>query len=283
MLAETWGLWAVVSLPAGVFHPYSGVKTSILFLDKVLAKKTDKVLFVKVQKDGFDLGAQRRPIGKNDLPAASEDLRAWQNGEKRESPLANWVSKAKIAKAGDYNLTGDRYKEVVKVNAKWPMVELGEVIETLAPPKKLQQSDYQSTGRYPIVDQSQREISGWPNDEGAAISAKYPLVVFGDHTCAAKYVERPLIQGADGIKIPQTSKKLHPKYLYFILKYRPIESDGYKRHFSKLKETHIPLSPFDVQRQIVAELDGYQRVIDGARQVIASWKPVVPIDPSWPM
>ncbi len=59
-------LWAVVSLPAGVFNPYAGVKTSILFLDKILAKKTDQVLFVKVENDGFDLGAQRRPIDRND-------------------------------------------------------------------------------------------------------------------------------------------------------------------------------------------------------------------------
>ena len=61
-LIENNFLWAVVSLPAGVFNPYAGVKTSILFLDKSLAKKTDKVLFVKVEKDGFDLGAQRRAL-----------------------------------------------------------------------------------------------------------------------------------------------------------------------------------------------------------------------------
>jgi len=59
---------AVVSLPAGVFNPYSGVKTSILFMDRNLAKRTEEILFVKVQNDGFDLGAQRRPNGKNDLP-----------------------------------------------------------------------------------------------------------------------------------------------------------------------------------------------------------------------
>jgi len=69
-LVENWGLYAVVSLPNGVFQPYSGVKTSILFIDKELAKKTDEILFVKVNNDGFDLGAQRRPIDKNDLPAA---------------------------------------------------------------------------------------------------------------------------------------------------------------------------------------------------------------------
>ena len=67
MLVEDY-LVAVVSLPAGVFQPYSGVKTSILILDKVLAKKTDRIAFFKVENDGFDLGAQRRAIDKNDLP-----------------------------------------------------------------------------------------------------------------------------------------------------------------------------------------------------------------------
>ena len=73
MLVEDF-LVAVVSLPAGVFNPYSGVKTSILILDKVLAKKTDHIAFFKVENDGFDLGAQRREIDKNDLPQVAEEL-----------------------------------------------------------------------------------------------------------------------------------------------------------------------------------------------------------------
>src|SRR5271157_912449 len=63
-------LVAVVSLPAGVFNPYSGVKTSILIIDKSLAKKTDTIAFLKIENDGFGLGAQRREIDKNDLPQA---------------------------------------------------------------------------------------------------------------------------------------------------------------------------------------------------------------------
>ncbi|MCX6162184.1 MAG: N-6 DNA methylase, partial [Ignavibacteriae bacterium] len=63
-------LIAVISLPAGVFNPYSGVKTSILILDRRLSKKTENILFVKIDNDGFDLGAQRREIEKNDLPSA---------------------------------------------------------------------------------------------------------------------------------------------------------------------------------------------------------------------
>ena len=68
-------LWAVVSLPAGVFQPYSGVKTSILFLDKAKAKNIDEIMFVEVKNDGYDLGAQRKPIDKNDLPEALKKLK----------------------------------------------------------------------------------------------------------------------------------------------------------------------------------------------------------------
>jgi type I restriction enzyme M protein len=54
--------YGVVSLPAGIFQPYSGVKTSILLLDKSLAKKSDKILFTKIENDGFALGAQRKEL-----------------------------------------------------------------------------------------------------------------------------------------------------------------------------------------------------------------------------
>src|SRR3989338_6988022 len=71
-------LYAVVSLPAGVFNPYSGVKTSVLFLDKRIAKKTKDVLFVKVESDGYNLGAQRREIKDNDLTEALTILQEYQ-------------------------------------------------------------------------------------------------------------------------------------------------------------------------------------------------------------
>ena len=48
-------LWAVISLPAGVFNPYSGVKTSILLMDKVKAKQSDSILFLTVNNDGYDI------------------------------------------------------------------------------------------------------------------------------------------------------------------------------------------------------------------------------------
>ena len=87
MLVENY-LVAVVSLPAGVFNPYSGVKTSILILDRALAKRTDSIAFFKVESDGFDLGAQRRPIDENDLPAVQKELIEHLNSLRAAEPEA---------------------------------------------------------------------------------------------------------------------------------------------------------------------------------------------------
>ena len=129
-------LYAVVSLPSGIFQPYSGVKTSILFIDRQLAKKTDKVLFVEIQNDGFDLGAQRRPIDKNDLPKALELINQWQNAINiktdfsSDSQMITLVEKSKLSENEEYNLTASRYKvQKDYTNCKWKMVNLGDICE----------------------------------------------------------------------------------------------------------------------------------------------------------
>lgn len=50
-----------------------------------------------------------------------------------------------------------------------------------------------------------------------------------------------------------------------------------------LKSIKIPLPPLDVQMEIVAEIVGYQKVINGARAVLDNYRPHIPIDPAWPM
>jgi type I restriction enzyme M protein len=110
-----------------------------------------------------------------------------------------------------------------------------------------------------------------------------PLVIFGDHTCAVKLVETPFAQGADGIKILQTVDSLDPRFLFHVLRARPLESDGYQRHYSKLREHQIPLPPLEVQKEIVAEVEGYRKVIDGARVVLDNYRAHIPIHPDWPM
>jgi type I restriction enzyme M protein len=129
-------LVAVVSLPAGCFNPYSGVKTSILILDKSLARQSHTLGFFKVENDGFGLGAQRRAIEKNDLPQVQAELAAYlqalRSGASTGSLLAltstaQIVPKEKVAANVDYNLGGERYREAAAVGQHWTSVPLSEV------------------------------------------------------------------------------------------------------------------------------------------------------------
>ncbi len=137
MLVDEY-LVAVVSLPAGVFNPYSGVKTSILILDKSLAKRSNTIGFFKVENDGFGLGAQRREIDKNDLPQVQAEIaeylrrvRAGKSMEDLQSTLGLIVPKEKIGANGDYNLSGERYREIGSTSAFFPRVRLGQACERI--------------------------------------------------------------------------------------------------------------------------------------------------------
>lgn len=103
-------LWAVISLPGGVFNPYSNAETSILFLDKKVAQKTSKILFVNINNDGYSLGNTRNPIKDNDLPSALELLKNYVNGKNINNNQALFVEKEDI-KNNYYILVGDRYKK----------------------------------------------------------------------------------------------------------------------------------------------------------------------------
>lgn len=85
------GLWAVVSLPSNIFQPYSGVKTSILFIDREISRKRKEILLVKIENDGFSLNTNRNPIKENDLPEALEWMALCKNNleEFQKSILEN--------------------------------------------------------------------------------------------------------------------------------------------------------------------------------------------------
>jgi restriction endonuclease S subunit len=52
---------------------------------------------------------------------------------------------------------------------------------------------------------------------------------------------------------------------------------------SILGNYQIPLPPLEIQEKIVAEIDGYQKIMDGARQIVENYKPSIKINPTWPM
>ena len=117
----------------------------------------------------------------------------------------------------------------------WCADTVDDLISTITPPKKIQTSDYLSEGQFPIIDQGQRDIAGWTNDDDSIIDANQPLIVFGDHTCALKLISKPFAQGADGIKIILGGDLVDTNFLYQFFCFQPVVSEQYKRHFSILK------------------------------------------------
>jgi len=313
MLVENY-LWAVVSLPAGVFQPYSGVKTSILFMDKTKAKQNDSILFVKIENDGFGLGAQRRPIDKDDLPNAAEILKT---GDDDNSGIAHWIEKSKIVDSGDWNLSGERY--LIEVNIckdLYPLTSLNEIADPNHPYAigdgdhgQIKSTFYQNSG-IPYLRVGDMDWNGnislknavyiseevhnrnkkshlFPGDiliskTGATIGK---VAIIPDH------IKKSNTTASVG-KLTVNSAITNSKYVAYIMMSEPFQKiiwsvsqksaqPGF--NIKDLKKFLIPLPSLSDQDEIVVEIDGYQKIIDGARQVVENYKPTIKIDPDWEM
>lgn len=270
MLVENH-LAAVISLPAGVFNPYSGVKTSILILDRAVAKASKHVAFFKIENDGFALGAQRKAVKGSQLPQVKAELGAWLQtarvggGEGLESSLGSAVERARLAQGGDYNLSGERYGEKTEKPSTFPLVPFDEVC-TLEYGKSLPQSA-RIDGPYPVMGSN--GVSGFHNE----FLVKGPGIVVGRKGSAGEvtWVNEDFFP-IDTTYFVRLAKEetADLRYVYHVLRALNLpelrggagipglnRTDVYQKH-------RIPLPPIEVQREIVGEIEGYQRVIDAA-------------------
>ena len=323
MLVENY-LVAVISLPAGVFQPYSGVKTSILLLDKALANKTDRITFFKVENDGFDLGAQRREIAENDLPQVREELGEYLRWLRASEPvptdgvaeprvdytttLGLVAEKKKIAAGGEYNLSGERYRERgISTKTKWPMVELRDICainpETVNPVlaypnETIFYVDISSveneTGRF--LGYNEIASSQAPSRARRSLrSGDVLLSTVRPNLKAFTLLEKVQTRAiaSTGFAVLRADRtQVEPAFILASLfsdyavkqMVGMMEKGAYPSiNQSDVMAIKIPLPPLEVQREIVAEIEGYKRVIDGARAVIDNYRPQIVVDPEWPM
>ncbi|MCO5232558.1 MAG: N-6 DNA methylase [Chitinophagales bacterium] len=300
-------LIAVISLPAGVFQPYSGVKTSILILDKKLAKKCQHILFLKIENDGFDLGAQRREIDKNDLPTALAVITNYKLRIANDEPLdempsmATLVEKETVLANKDILLSAERYFETEKVQTEFELVKLGDEryfkIESGGTPSSEKAEywngnihwatlkDLPSSDFITIINDTERKISelGLAKSSAKLLPAK-SVLVSSRATIGRIAINKIPVATNQGFKniIIQDFDKAIPEYIAFVLTERieemnEMSSGSTFKEISKtsFSELEIPLPPLSIQQQIVAEIEGYQKIIDGAKQIVNNYKPVI--------
>ncbi len=304
MLVERY-LVAVVSLPAGVFNPYSGVKTSILILDSALARQANGIAFFKVDNDGYDLGAQRRSIEANDLPSVRaevvEYLRRAQAGESLDNYEPKYgfvVPKSRIAEGGDYNLSGERYREREVRPSRWPMIRLGDVAELVRGVTYNKSDEVEGNGHRVLrannidaascsLDLSDiKHISlevEFQHSKKLKAGDIFICLASGskEHIGKVAYIPQDMEYYFGGFMgaIRVNENRLQSEYLFSLLREKRfnefLRSQIVGANINNLNAKllygyEVPLPPLEVQREVVAEVEGCQRVIDGARSEIAS-------------
>ena len=262
-------------------------------------------------------------IEKNDLPQALEALKEFihmdrQDGQDKyetsckscssmlkvliDSGKANLVPKAKIAANGDYNLSGERYVEGAVAVSAWPFVSVGNVF------KKGDQTVLPESLKGPVtylglenITQNTGKIEGFTATENPAEIKSLKNVFKPRDILYGKLrpnlnkvwlADRKGICSTDIFVIEAIETKADPAlYAYLFrsalfnnavmsqLKGAQLPRIGW----TSFAELQIPLPPLDIQKQIVAEIEGYQKIIDGARAVVDNYRPHIDIDPSWPM
>lgn len=158
---------------------------------------------------------------------------------------------------------------------EWDQIAFGEAItkSKVGKANKIPSADIHLNGRFPVIDQGQSFIAGYTDDEERVVpETQLPLIIFGDHTRAVKYVDFPFVLGADGtVPIKPDEELFDPRFFYYALLDQDIPSRGYNRHFTLLKDKVLPRPPLPDQREIAGVLNrAEEAVMNQDRMVLLS-------------
>ena len=139
---------------------------------------------------------------------------------------------------------------------EWETKPFSAVLNRLnAKSHQIQASEYQETGRFPVVDQGKDFVVGFSDREDKRFRCPDGgVIVFGDHTCIVKFIDFDFLVGADGTQILHGKHGQNTRFHALQLQYRGIETTGYNRHFKILKEREFFVPPLPEQDAIASAL-----------------------------
>jgi type I restriction enzyme M protein len=281
MLVEN-ALVAVVSLPSGCFNPYSEVRTSILFLDKGLARSSNTIGFFLAENDGFRLGRQRTRIDKDDLPHIKTEIQYYFSALRQNHSLdlnrlhhGQIVSKNEIGADGQFNLTHRKYQRTdahsLMADSRVP---LGDLVEFLSFRRRAIARANRKPGPYPyygasgVVDYVDRYLFDEPlvlvGEDGAQWEAGEPT--------AYRITGKCWVNNHVHILRPRRDLILD-QYLEEILNEYDFKPDVVgvtveKLNQERLRNIRIPLPSIERQRRIIRKIESYRSSITEARRLI---------------
>lgn len=153
-----------------------------------------------------------------------------------------------------------------KFSGRWESLNFDEAFQKPSKFTKLKSKEYGEVGSIPVIDQGEKLISGYVDDNTLTYQGELPIIIFGDHTRIIKYIDFDFAVGADGTKILSPKNEFEPKFIFYYLKSLRIPSLGYSRHYSILRSIPIPVVPENEQKRIVAKLDDLFGHLDVLRE-----------------
>ena len=170
-----------------------------------------------------------------------------------------------------YKFVDAGFEKFDEIPEDWKYEEFQDIIKKDNTKKiKIKTLDYENKGKIPIIDQGEDLICGYTDDVTLTYSGKLPVIVFGDHTLAVKFIDFPFAIGADGTKIIQINQDNGlVKFFYYAIQNRNLASEGYKRHFSKLREQKFCYPTIVTeQEKIVTILSNVDNTLEKTNQLI---------------
>ena len=247
------------------------------------------------------VGEARRDIQTEPTALAAESRAEYvTDGSRTTDGLI--VEKVRVAADGEYNLSRERYRIVSVRSSSWPIVPVGEVfersVETVLPKTLSGAINY--VGLENISQNTSRLVGKTVNSDPASIkSLKNSFgpneILYGKLRPNLNKVwlsDRNGICSTDIFVITPKVDKVEPTLYSHIFRDRRFNDQVMSQvkgaqlpriGWKSFADIGIPLPPLEVQQEIVAEIEGYQKVIDGARAVVENYRPHIHVDPDWPM
>ncbi|MEE0496285.1 MAG: N-6 DNA methylase [Cyanobacteriota bacterium] len=299
-LLENSELQSIISLPQGVFLPYTGVKTNIIFATKINQKisksqKKKNYWYFDVKSDGYSLDNHRRKLDTPSDLQKYEEFRKFDEEQKDEMLKIGFdvIPFEKVVK-NDFNLVGSRYKSLQNYNSKNKIVKLNTICEVIAGQSPDSKNYNESQNGIPFYQGNKdfgdiyikkptkwtTEITKSAQESDVLISVRAPVGevnLCNNNICIGR-----------GLMALRCNAKIMPKYLLYVLMYNkekwtPVSTGSTFKSVTKkdVENFEIPLPPLEVQNKIVEELDSYQQIIDGAKRIVNNYKPNFVVNESW--
>lgn len=154
----------------------------------------------------------------------------------------------------------------------WVEVKLEYIMEPQSFKHYICKTAY-SVGKYPIIQQGDEPIYGFSNV--SAYTNFNNVLLFGDHTLSLYKPIKPFLLSSDGVKILECSKDFIRDYIFYLLKYNLPQSEGYKRHYTIIKNIKVPIAINEIEQKAIADtlmtfdshIENLERLIEKKKMV----------------